>query len=324
MPTPIFLVGLPRSGSTLLQRMVAAHPDVATLSEPWLLLPLFLGYRNEHIFSCYHQKPISDAFADLLQHLPDGTATYHAAVRHFASTFYSQACSPGQTHFLDKTPRYHLILNDLSDTFPDSPIIILWRNPLAIAASCMETWEQGYFNLYKYRIDLYQGLQNMTDFTKTKKDRIFALRYEELVREPHQHMRDIFQYLDLSPCEDWEQRFQQVHLTGKMGDKKGYARFTGIDPAPCDGWKRTLSTIPRKMWARRYLRWIGRDRLAEMGYDQDDLWRQVNAQTTRWNRTISDILRMVYGQLSVTLELPMYRKKRALARQGVRVDVMNV
>ena len=38
---PIFLLSLPRSGSTLLHRMLASHPQVATLPEPWVPMPLF-------------------------------------------------------------------------------------------------------------------------------------------------------------------------------------------------------------------------------------------------------------------------------------------
>jgi hypothetical protein len=38
-PTPIFLLLLPCSGSTLAQRILAAHEGIATTSEPWILLP---------------------------------------------------------------------------------------------------------------------------------------------------------------------------------------------------------------------------------------------------------------------------------------------
>src|SRR5919107_2181016 len=38
-PTPLFLLSLPRSGSTLAQRILAAHGGIATTSEPWILLP---------------------------------------------------------------------------------------------------------------------------------------------------------------------------------------------------------------------------------------------------------------------------------------------
>ena len=45
---PIFIFSAPRSGSTLLQRVLAAHTQVATASEPWILLPL-LSPLYDHI-----------------------------------------------------------------------------------------------------------------------------------------------------------------------------------------------------------------------------------------------------------------------------------
>lgn len=53
----MFLISQPRAGSTLLQRILGSHPDIHTVSEPWLMLqPLYAlrpdGYRaeyNEHL-----------------------------------------------------------------------------------------------------------------------------------------------------------------------------------------------------------------------------------------------------------------------------------
>ena len=39
MKSPIFLFSLPRSGSTLLQRVLMSHKDIASVAEPWLMLP---------------------------------------------------------------------------------------------------------------------------------------------------------------------------------------------------------------------------------------------------------------------------------------------
>ena len=41
MSEPLFLFSLPRAGSTLTQRLLAAHPAICSAAEPWILLPLF-------------------------------------------------------------------------------------------------------------------------------------------------------------------------------------------------------------------------------------------------------------------------------------------
>ncbi|MBT8101022.1 MAG: sulfotransferase, partial [Gammaproteobacteria bacterium] len=46
MLRPVFLLSLPRSGSTLLQRMLMTHPAISSVPEPWLLLPIFYPRRT--------------------------------------------------------------------------------------------------------------------------------------------------------------------------------------------------------------------------------------------------------------------------------------
>ena len=53
MAEPVFLFSLPRSGSTLVQRLIAGHPQVATTSEPWILLPLLYTVRRPGAYTEY-------------------------------------------------------------------------------------------------------------------------------------------------------------------------------------------------------------------------------------------------------------------------------
>ncbi len=319
MVTPIFVLSLPRSGSTLLQRLISTHPAVATASEPWFLLPLFLGYRNGHLYASYRQRQLALAFSEFLDQMPDGLTAYRAAVRRFAATLYEQACGTGQSCFLDKTPRYSLIAEDLIHTFPNARFILLWRNPLAIAASCINTW--GRWNLYYHRIDFYHGLASLVEMQRRHRDRLFILRYEDLVTDPEAHLPKIFHYLGLDPVPDAVQRFKQVRLIGTMGDKKGDQAFSGVSMASRDSWPETLATLPRRIWARSYLRWLGRERLLLMGYELDDILAELSGRALKLRHTFSDLARICYGHFVVGCERDLFRKKRALARQGIQIDV---
>src|SRR5262249_20278294 len=68
--TPILLLSLPRSGSTLVQRVLAAHPGVATASEPWLLLPLLLPLRDDVPAPGGWQPRVHSALEDFARMLP--------------------------------------------------------------------------------------------------------------------------------------------------------------------------------------------------------------------------------------------------------------
>jgi len=322
--TPIFLLSLPRSGSTLLQRLLATHPEVATTSEPWLLLPLLLAYRPSHLYASYRQPVLLRAFEDLLARIPEGRAVHHEAVRRFAGTFYDRLAAPGQTRFLDKTPRYHLIAEDLLDCFPDAGFVLLWRNPLAIAASCIDTWGRGRWNLHVYRVDLYHGLPVLVDAVRQHPGRLATVRYEDLVVEPEQHLGPIFDHLGLDRVPDAVTRFRQIDLEGRMGDPSGGSGRHGIDTASIDRWAATLANPVRRAWARRYLSWLGPERLACMGYDHRQLLEALHRVRPTLGRSLSDLARMLYGRRVIAREHLLHRRKRELARATGGPDVLSV
>ena len=61
---PIFLFSLPRSGSTLAQRIIASHAEIATTAEPWLLLPCLYALRHGGVYAEYSQATAVKAIRD--------------------------------------------------------------------------------------------------------------------------------------------------------------------------------------------------------------------------------------------------------------------
>ena len=53
---PIFIFSLPRAGSTLVQRVLAAHDDIATTSEPWILLPFLFSTKEQGVYAEYSSQ----------------------------------------------------------------------------------------------------------------------------------------------------------------------------------------------------------------------------------------------------------------------------
>ena len=66
---------------------------------------------------------------------------------------------------------------------------------------------------------------------------------------------------------------------------------------PLESWKRVLNNPVRKAWCRRYLRWIGRERLSVMGYDLDALIAELDALPASYRRVGSDVGRGCWGLL---------------------------
>lgn len=295
--TPIFLLSLPRSGSTLAQRVLAVHPQIATASEPWMLLPLYAAFERGMCQARYSQETLEKAVADLCDALPDGRQGYHAAVRAFADRIYSAiATEQGARYFLDKTPRYHLIAHHLLEAFPDAKFILLWRNPLATLGSRIHSYG-GVWRLQNYQIDLFDGLANLVRVREAYADRIHAIRFEDMVSQPEQVFRGVFAHLGLDFDPACLQSFSDVSLSGRLGDQTGLRDYQTVTREPLEKWKITLASPLRRAWCRRYLKWVGDQRLKVMGYDYADLIDQLNSGPLSWRSVPSDFIRLVYGRL---------------------------
>ena len=320
-PTPVFLFSLPRSGSTLAQRIIGSHEDVATASEPWVLLPFFYALRDRGLYAEYNHTSAVTALEDFCEKLPNGRQDYVAEVRELALRLYAKAAPDGARYFLDKTPRYHLISGDVISAFPEAKHLFLWRNPLAVAASIIETWGGGKWNLYRHKIDLFDGLENLVNAYEANRSNALAIRFEDLVVEPEETWGRVFRHLDLPFDPSILASFSSVELNGRKGDPTGTRRYATVSREPLDRWKTTLASPVRKAWCRRYLRWIGRERLKTMGYDLDDLMRELAAIRAPVRGIVSDAGRACYGLVYAAGEPKILRHKLGTMPDWRRVHV---
>lgn len=304
---PLFLFSLPRSGSTLAQRILASHEELSTTPEPWILLPYLYTLRSGGISAKYQHKSMAAGIQNFCRQLPNGTDDYLAELREFVLRLYGRATSNGARYFLDKTPRYHLVVDEVIHLFPKGKFIFLWRNPLAVVASIMETWGNGRWNLHLYQVDLFEGLANLIAACETHRNRAYAVRYEDLLSNSEDEWRRIFTYLDLTFDVGVLSRFTEVQLTDP-------SPYPVVSSEPLDKWKRTLASPVRKSWCRRYLRWIGSERLAVMGYDSEELLRELDAIPSHPRFVASDLFRQAYGVAYCALQSRVLDGKQAWRR----------
>ncbi len=285
--TPILLLSLPRSGSTLVQRVLAAHPGVATASEPWLLLPLLLPLRDDVPAPGAWQPGIHEALGDFAQTLPGGVGTYERAVGGAAQAVYDEAAQ-GAPFFLDKTPPYFLVVEEIVQALPEARIVILWRNPLSVLSSVVETFCGGRWRPHDYPTSLFGGLANLVEAARHHSERIHTVRYEDLVGGGDEEWRRLTAFVGLEFDPGSLVRFPEVRLDGAMGDKVGIGAYSSLEAAAATKWRRTIDNPLRALWARRYLDWIGAERLALMGYDLDELQAELSATETSLRGSVGD------------------------------------
>lgn len=306
--TPIFLLSLPRAGSTLLQRLLSLHEDVSTKSEPWIALPLFFATRNEGTKSIYGHATLATGVNGFIESFPNKKDDYHSSVATFLHTTYSLSAEPGSKYFLDKTPRYHLIVDDLLKAFPDAKFIFLWRNPLAIAASMLKTYGHGKWILYMFLVDLYSGIDSLVNAFNKNSHRAIAVKYEDLVEAPDKQIIRLMEYLALDSEIDVTDGLKSAE---KMwGDRTGQYKYKSISTASMNAWKIELSNPFRKAWSKNYLDWIGEERLNTMGYDLTELSSEIDNCPVSYKFLISDIIRSIYGKIYCRYAIDEIRRNR--------------
>lgn len=292
---PVFILSLPRSGSTLLQSLLASSPQVSTAAEPWLLLPLAYSTRASGVLAEYRHSDAVKAIREFVSDDAGALGPYWTVIGDLVREMYRRSAHPGATVFVDKTPRYHLIVDELATIFPDAAFVFLWRNPLAVVSSIIETWGDGRWNIDHFDVDVYRGISNLTSAADDFADRSVEVRYEDLVADPIEQVRRITAFLDLDPIDDEAVlRVDGVTDTGgRFGDQVGIHQYTGIASESVEKWMQTLANPVRKRWARRYLDSLGVQGLDRMGYSHARLTEQLAAVPSRLDGSLDDVVRMV-------------------------------
>jgi|GEM_PF-4135193 len=248
---PVFIVGMPRSGTTLLEQMLSRHPALAAGGESLALQSI--------LFRELPQR-LGGEFPDCL-----GAATpadwAWAAERYLAST----AERRGQSAvFTDKLPANFLLVGPILKMFPGARVLNLMRDPLDTCLSCYLT-DFAHGHSYAATLDdlghhygLYRAL--MAHWHGLGDRRLLDVSYERLVLDPESTLRDVLDRCGL----DWHP------------DCLNFTR--SAHPANTAAWKRVRGPIDRGRvgnW-RRYGHRLGRlaARLASPGGAPADLARR--------------------------------------------------
>jgi len=285
---PIFVLSLPRSGSTLIQRVIASHERVATASEPWLLFPWLAATRPDLPISGSWGESVAAAVRDFAAGTARDRENYLEAVRDASLRVYRHAAGPGASYFVDKSPPYHWIAQDLFEAFPDGKFVFLWRNPLSVLSSIAETLCSGRWRVHRFRGALFHGIENLVAAHRCFARRAVAVRYEDLVLGGDTEWRRLTEHLGIDFRPASLEAFGGVALNGRLGDPVGKRRYRTISAEPVEKWRETICNPLRRKWADRYLRWIGCERLSEMGYELDHLRGQLAALDVGTGRVSAD------------------------------------
>ena len=277
----VFIISQPKAGSTLLQRIVAGHPDIQTSAETWLMLHPVYGLRKTGITTNYNANWAATGVREFLDHYADGAETYREGVRRFAESIYGSVLEKhGKRLFLDKTPRYTMIVDELYELFPAAKYILLIRNPLAVLKSELHTYVKGDWPvLSQFAPDLLDAPRRLVAARSKLGDSALEVRYENLVTSPESTVRSLCKFLDIEFDSGMLDYSDTPAPKGRMNDPVGIHQHTGVSPASLDKWKQLGTDGQLRHFALQYLAAVGDKTITELGYDAAGLRQEIEQAT---------------------------------------------
>ena len=276
----IFIISQPRSGSTLLQRILFGHPDVQTSAETWLMLHPVYGLRSSGFTAEYDSRFARDGVREFLQHYTRGREVYLDAIREWARVIYQDALQQhGKRIFLDKTPRYFFIIPELYELFPKAKFVFLLRNPMAVLASELNTYVKGDWPILGvFNSDLVSAPKRILDGIELVGEKGTVIHYEKFVSDPEISIASLCDYLGLEFHERMLDYSNTPKPVGRYNDPVGIDQHTKPDTGSTDKWKTMVADDQSLHFAQKYLACLGPDIMSRLGYDYDDLYRLLHSR----------------------------------------------
>jgi len=262
----IFLISQPRSGSTLLQAILGSHPEIFTCTEPWIALPFIYALKKEGSEFEFNGRDARHALKGFLNENGINEIFYQAALNSFLKSLYSKAMADtGKRIFLDKTPRYYEVAIDLIKIFPNAKFIILFRHPLAVLNSILNTWVNEKIDmLYYHSRDLLVAPTKLINFISKYKENLYVVKYENLVSSPQTEIAKICAYLGINYFDEMINYKSDMEWTS--GDKK-FKEKKVPDSKSVEAWRNQLENKRYTNFCFYYLRELGEELVGSLGYD---------------------------------------------------------
>jgi tetratricopeptide (TPR) repeat protein len=199
---PVFIVGMPRSGTTLAEQILASHRDVFGAGELpfWSTAMSALATRDDGEIRQGALRDLRDQYLALLRDL-----------------------SSNAPRVVDKMPANFLYLGLIHAALPEAKIIHMRRNPID---TCLSVYFQNFGAFHSYANDLgdlahyYSQYSRLMDHWRLNlpADAILDLPYEELVAEPEIWSRRLVDFIGLtwdSSCLDFQRTSRTVSTFSK-------------------------------------------------------------------------------------------------------------
>ncbi|GAA3168888.1 sulfotransferase [Planomonospora alba] len=272
---PIFVIGCPRSGTTMLQLMLHSHARIAVPPETRFVVP---GYYRRFSFGDLRQEAnrrrlgrwiaggkdtkFKELKLDADRFVEDVVAGPPTLGSAFGIAFRSYAARYGKPRWGDKRPSYYHHVDMLLRLFPDAQFVHLIRDGRDCVASLKEMpW---------YTKDVFHAVNNWAeaiDFGRRHARRLpagsyYELRYENLTADPETELSKLCAYLG----EDYDPAMTEPYHVARMAipqHKVWHGNTHGeVTTARSGSWRKRLEP-----WEIALCETVLAERLTSLGYE---------------------------------------------------------
>lgn len=235
--TPAFIVGLPRSGTTLTEKILTGHVDIESIDESF-----FLENSVKTHCGLAPPQPFSPA---IIEKLSTDKTTASILESYIAQTAYRRS---GSKFFIEKYPLNVLFAGLIARHLPQARIICLLRNPMDV---CMALFKQPHFRFSFKLEDLaryYSAFYKLAEHWRERLgSQIHFVKYEELVYRPEKTTKDLMGYMGLDYSSDLlnfhERRDISASASSSQIREKLYSRSIGKWKV----WKNELAPLSAEL-----------------------------------------------------------------------------
>jgi hypothetical protein len=272
---PIFVVGCPRSGTTLLRLMLDAHPSLAIPPESHFI-PLVARVRSRYQqpsgFDAEHMAadvmrglrfqdwglPAEDVRRAIRERRP---TTLAAAIECF---FVAYADAHGAARWGDKTPGYSIELPLISELFPEAVFVHLIRDGRNVALSLMEVPRPPRSFAEAAQVWRYRVSKGRADGAALGERRYLELRYEALVDDPESALKQICSVASLEYTPAMLDYHREDPAASVPERNWGHHRNLASPPTPgLRDWRERMSDAEQELFEA-----VAGDELSELGYER--------------------------------------------------------
>ncbi len=248
--TPIFIIGMPRSGTTLVETILSRHPEVFAAGE-LSVIPAVQGTLMKWL---KEEKEFAGGWYTALEHIPTDILRQNGEM---VLKIVQARAKERYSKYTDKLPANALYLALISRLFPKARIVYVRRHPLDCGIS---NFFKRFVSInFSYQLDWIGGYyRNLADTVKiTRKmidNPVLDLSYEQLVANPEPHVRRLVDFVGLEwndACLSPEQSDRATVMTASRWQVRQpiYASST-------NRWKRYEPWIGPMIEAMGGMEWI--------------------------------------------------------------------